>query len=78
MFLSLKKADNTLGHQVYRKPTHTDRYLHAKSHHHPAQKQSAINSLVRRAFTISDKDTYRRNSTIWNKLYKRTDMIKKL
>jgi len=32
-----KKAD-TLGHQVYRKPTHTDRYLHAESHHHPAQK----------------------------------------
>ncbi|XP_018311528.1 uncharacterized protein [Mycetomoellerius zeteki] len=51
-----KKADGTLGHQVYRKPTHTDRYLHAESHHHPAQKQSAINSLVHRAFTISDKE----------------------
>jgi len=24
--------------------------------HHPAQKQSAINSLVHRAFTISDKE----------------------
>jgi len=22
-----KKADNTLGHQVYRKPTHTDTYM---------------------------------------------------
>ncbi|XP_018305550.1 uncharacterized protein [Mycetomoellerius zeteki] len=51
-----KKADGTLGHQVYRKPTHTDRYLYAESHHHPAQKQSAINSLVHRAFTISDKE----------------------
>jgi len=50
-----KKADGTLG-QVYRKPTHTDRYLHAELHHHPAQKQSAINSLVHRAFTISDKE----------------------
>ncbi|XP_018309188.1 uncharacterized protein [Mycetomoellerius zeteki] len=50
-----KKADGTLGHQVYRKPTHTDRYRHAESHHHPAQKQSAINSLVHRAFT-SDKE----------------------
>ena len=40
---------------MYRKPTHTDRYLHAKSHH-PAQKQSAINSFVHRAFIISDKE----------------------
>ncbi|XP_018349960.1 PREDICTED: uncharacterized protein LOC108753114 [Trachymyrmex septentrionalis] len=51
-----KKADGTLGYQVYRKPTHTDRYLYAESHHHPSQKQSAINSLVHRAFTISDKE----------------------
>jgi len=41
---------------VYRKPTHTDRYLHAEPHHHPAYKQSAINSLVHRTFTISDKE----------------------
>jgi len=56
--LVTKKADvlNTLGHQVYRKPTHTDRYLHAESHHHPVQKQSAINSLVHRAFIIFDKE----------------------
>jgi len=33
-----------------------DRYLHAESYRHPAQKQSAINSLVHRAFTISDKE----------------------
>jgi len=51
-----KKANGTLGHQVYRKLTHTDRYLHAKSYHYPSQKQSAINSLVHRAFTISDKE----------------------
>jgi len=46
-----KKADGTLGHQVYRKLTYTDRYLHES--HHLAQKQSAINSLVHRDFTIS-------------------------
>jgi len=44
--LVTKKADNTLGHQVNRKPIHTDRYLHAESHHHPAQKQSAINTCT--------------------------------
>jgi len=51
-----KKADSILGYQVYKKPTHIDRYLHAESHHHLAQKQSAINSFVHRAFTISDKE----------------------
>jgi len=43
---------------VYRKSTHTNRYLHAESHHHPAQKQSAINSLVHRVFIISEKKTF--------------------
>jgi len=48
-----KKTDGTLSHQVYRKPTH--RYLHAE-YHHLAQKQSTIDSLVYRAFIISDKE----------------------
>jgi len=54
--LVTKKANDTLGHQVYRKPTHMDRYLHAESHHRPAQKQSAINSLVHKTFIISDRE----------------------
>jgi hypothetical protein len=28
------KEDGTLGHQVYRKKTHIDSYLHANSYHH--------------------------------------------
>jgi len=54
--LVTKKSDNILDHQMYRKLTHTARYLHAELHHHPAQKQSAINSLVHKVFTISDKE----------------------
>ena len=49
-----KNEDGTLGHQVYRKPTHTDRYLQATSHHHPSQKNSVISSLIYRALTISE------------------------
>ena len=36
--LITKRNEGTLGHQVYRKKTHTDRYLHADSHHLPTQK----------------------------------------
>jgi hypothetical protein len=33
-----RKPDGSLGHRVYRKPTHTNLYLHANSHHHPSNK----------------------------------------
>ncbi|XP_029165861.1 uncharacterized protein LOC114936730 [Nylanderia fulva] len=49
-----KNKDGTLGHRVYRKSTHTDRYLHATSHHHLTQKNSVISSLICRALTISE------------------------
>ncbi|XP_018576512.1 uncharacterized protein LOC108915047 [Anoplophora glabripennis] len=49
-----RKPDGTLGHRVYRKPTHTDRYLNAESHHHPAQKQGIINTLIHQAGIIGE------------------------
>ncbi|XP_046406340.1 uncharacterized protein LOC124171241 [Ischnura elegans] len=52
-----RKGDGRLGHAVYRKPTHTDRYLMAISHHHPAQKASVVSSLFHRAFTIADAES---------------------
>ncbi|XP_063909822.1 uncharacterized protein LOC135127308 [Zophobas morio] len=48
--------EGRLCHSVYRKPTHTDRYLHTTSHHHPAQKRSVIDSLIDRAITICQPD----------------------
>ena len=54
--LITKRNDGTLGHQVYRKKTHTDRYLHVDSHHLPSQKIGVINTLVTRAIRISDED----------------------
>ena len=32
-----RKPDGSLGHKVYRKPTHTNLYLNQNSHHHPAK-----------------------------------------
>ena len=45
----LRKTDLRLGHKVYRKPTHTDRYLHKNSNHQPRQKRDIIKTLVDRA-----------------------------
>jgi hypothetical protein len=52
-----RRLDGTLGHTVYRKTTHTDLYLHAKSEHHPAQKRVVLTTLIRRAKTLCDLDS---------------------
>ena len=52
-----RKADGSLGHKVYRKPTHTSLYLRQNSHHHPANKQSVLASLIHRAKSHCDQDT---------------------
>jgi len=52
-----RKTDGSLGHKVYRKPTHTNLYLHKKSHHHPANKHSVISSLVHRATALCDQES---------------------
>ena len=47
------QPDNTLNTSVYRKPTHTDQYLHWDSNHHITAKQSVYNTLAHRAKTVS-------------------------
>jgi hypothetical protein len=44
-----RKTDGSLGHKVYRKPTHSNLFLHQNSQHHPAKKQSVLVSLIHRA-----------------------------
>ena len=50
------QEDGSLGHKVYRKPTHTDRYLHYNSFHHPSIKNSVRKTLINRAKTICEVD----------------------
>ena len=52
-----RKANGRLGHSVYRKPTHTNRYLHAGSHHHPATKRGVLKTLAIRAIRVCDKES---------------------
>lgn len=35
--LVIKNLNGTVGHKMYRKPTHTKRYLNGESHHYPTQ-----------------------------------------
>jgi hypothetical protein len=49
-----RRPDGSLGHEVYRKPTHTNIYLNAKSHHHPSNKQAVLSTLIHRARALCD------------------------
>ena len=42
--LATTEQDNTFSTSVYRKPTHTDQYLHWDSNHHITAKQSVFNT----------------------------------
>ena len=53
----LKRDNGKIAVLVYRKPTHTDQYLHYSSHHQTSCKESAVSSLLNRAYSIiTNKD----------------------
>ena len=54
--LIMRRDDGSIGHKVFRKSSHTENYLHADSHHHPAQKLGVLNTLAIRALRICDAD----------------------
>ena len=47
------EPNNTFSMSVYRKPTHTDQYLHLDSNHFITAKLSVYNTLAHRAKTVS-------------------------
>ena len=68
----VKREDGVYKMSVYRKPTHTDRYTHFTSHHHPRVKTGTVKCLVRRAEKICGEEnkgkevTYIRNTFLKN------------
>jgi len=65
-----RKNDSSLGHKVYRKPTHTNLYLQHSSHHHPANKQSVLKSLTDRARTLCDQDSLQQELDFLTSVFK--------
>ena len=55
--LLLIREGSKIKYTVYRKPTHTNRYLNAHSHHHPAQIQSVANTLISRSHKLTQPDS---------------------
>ena len=51
--LMLRQSDGSLRTSVYRKGTHTDRYLDYNSHHPLSHKKSVASTLINRAHTHS-------------------------
>jgi hypothetical protein len=49
---SVTRNNGSLLINVYRKPTHTDRYLDYNSHHHKQHKVSTAQTLLHRAATL--------------------------
>lgn len=56
--LIIKRKDESLQFEIYRKPTHTQRFILSNSNHHIGQKMAAFNSMIHRLISIpmSDQD----------------------
>ncbi|XP_046564521.1 uncharacterized protein LOC124273325 [Haliotis rubra] len=54
--VQLDNSQDNIHTAVYRKPTHTEQYIHYLSNHHPQIKQAIIATLTRRAIAICNSD----------------------
>jgi hypothetical protein len=52
-----RRPNGSLGHKVYRKPTHTNFYLNSSSHHHPSNRYAILSTLVHWARDLCDQDS---------------------
>jgi hypothetical protein len=63
-----RRPHGTLGYRVYRKPTHTNLYLHPDSHQHPSNKHAVLATFVFRAKAICDGDSLEQELEFLKKL----------
>ena len=62
----LKQNNVEISVLVYRKPTHTDQYLHYSSHHQTSCKEKVVSSLFNKAYSITTNknDLHKENARI--------------
>ena len=62
----LKRNNGETSVLVYRKPIHTDQFLHYSSHHQTSCRESVVSSLVNRAYSIitNKDDLHKENARI--------------
>ena len=64
---------------VYRKPTHTEQYLHYRSHHQTSCKDSIVSSLLNRAYSIiTNKDDLHKENTRIKQVLKENEYQKSI
>ena len=67
MFLEtlLKRNNGKISVLIYRKPMHTNQYLHYDSHHQTSCKESVVSSLFNRAYPIvTNRDDLTNNNSL--------------
>lgn len=69
--LITKTNTGSFHHTVYRKPTHTNRYLHSTSHHHPAQLNSILKTLTHRATLLTDQHNMKKELTALHEAFQK-------
>ena len=75
--LLIRSDDGKLKHTVYRKPTHTNRYLNARSHHPPQQLQGVLRTLVHRAEKVADPEHRKQEEDILKQAFLENGYSKK-
>ena len=75
----LKRNNGDISVLVYRKPTHTDQYLHYSSHHQTSCKEIVVSSLFNRAYSIiTNKDDLHEENARIKQVLRRMDIRKAL
>jgi hypothetical protein len=68
-----RRPNGSLGHKMYRKPTHThtNLYLNAKSRLHLFDKQAVLSTLIHRARALCDEDSLQAELVFLRNIFKR-------
>lgn len=72
--LVTRRDDHRLGHSVYRKPTHTDHYLHRDSTYHLRQKHAVMETLLTGLHIYMNQSISVKSWNIWILPYKWMDI----